>query len=156
MTRYLNEELYCELRLRFSLKFRAQKNRTVGIKRARERNIRRWQKNAKRLVTRFYFPVYKMADLSFASSSGLETHTIPLKERWYFWLCILITLIITCSFCQRMLFSTMFKMKREEFSDNEDFGVRSAEQLVSACLDGFVQFRFRSIFDLQSCLFVDV
>lgn len=81
MTRYLNEELYCELRLRFSLKFRAQKNRTVGIKRARERNIRRLQKNAKRLVTRFYFPVYKMADLSFASSSGLETHTIPLKER---------------------------------------------------------------------------
>lgn len=56
MTRYLNEELYCELRLRFSLKFRAQKNRTVGIKRARERNIRRLQKNAKRLVTRFYFP----------------------------------------------------------------------------------------------------
>lgn len=81
MTRYLNEELYCELRLRFSLKFRAQKNRTVGIKRARERNIRRLQKNAKRLVTSFYFPVYKMADLSFASSSGLETHTIPLKER---------------------------------------------------------------------------
>lgn len=81
MTRYLNEELYCELRLRFSLKFRAQKKRTVGIKRARERNIRRLQKNAKRLVTRFYFPVYKMADLSFASSSGLETHTIPLKER---------------------------------------------------------------------------
>lgn len=81
MTRYLNEELYCELRLRFSLKFRAQKNRTVGIKRARERNIRSLQKNAKRLVTRFYFPVYKMADLSFASSSGLETHTIPLKER---------------------------------------------------------------------------
>lgn len=50
----------------------------------------------------------------------------------------------------------MFKMKRGEFSDNEDFGVRSAEQLVSACLDGFVQFRFRSIFDLQSYLFVDV
>ena len=81
MTRYLNEELYCELRLRFSLKFGAQKNRTVGIKRARERYIRRLQKNAKRLVTKFYFPVYKMADLSFASSSGLETHTIPLKER---------------------------------------------------------------------------
>lgn len=50
----------------------------------------------------------------------------------------------------------MFKMKRGEFSDNEGFGGRSAEQLVSACLDGFVQFRFRSIFDLQSCLFVDV
>lgn len=51
----------------------------------------------------------------------------------------------------------MFKMKRGEFSDNEDVGVcRSAEQLVSACLDGFVRFRFRSIFDLQSCLFVDV
>ena len=25
--------------------------------------------------------IYKMAELSFASSSGLETHTIPLKER---------------------------------------------------------------------------
>lgn len=50
----------------------------------------------------------------------------------------------------------MFKMKRGGFSDNEDFGVRSAEQLVFACLDGFVRFRFRSIFDLQSYLFVDV
>ena len=50
----------------------------------------------------------------------------------------------------------MFKMKRGEFSDNEDVGVRSAEQLVSASLDVFVRFRFRSIFDFQSCLFVDV
>lgn len=55
-----------------------------------------------------------------------------------------------------MLFSTMFEMKRGEFSDNQDFGVRSTEQLVSSCLDGFVRFRFRSIFDLQSYLFVDV
>lgn len=30
MTRYLNEELYCELRLRFSLKFRAQKIELLG------------------------------------------------------------------------------------------------------------------------------
>lgn len=88
MTRYLNEELYCEL-LKSSIQFKIQrtKNRTVGIKRARECNLRKLQKNAKGLVTRFYFPVYKMADLSFASSSGLETHTIPLKERSYFWLC---------------------------------------------------------------------
>lgn len=32
MTRYLNEELYCELRLRFSLKFGAQKIELLGSK----------------------------------------------------------------------------------------------------------------------------
>lgn len=33
---------------------------------------------------------------------------------------------------------------------------RQNSLIVSACLDGFVRFRFRSIFDMQSCLFVDV